>query len=65
MSRGRAYPTRSRPAIEEFESLEQLRALWHSHRIIVIKATHSIPPGADTPEDLEKVRALIGAGTKP
>jgi 3-deoxy-manno-octulosonate cytidylyltransferase (CMP-KDO synthetase) len=38
--------------------LEQLRALWHGHRIAVhVTAT---PPGigVDTPEDLERVRAL-------
>ncbi|MDD5389120.1 MAG: 3-deoxy-manno-octulosonate cytidylyltransferase [Gallionellaceae bacterium] len=55
----KTYPTLSRPAIEEFESLEQLRALWHGHRIMVIEAADAMPPGVDTPEDLEKVRALF------
>ena len=55
----KAYPDLARPAIEEFEALEQLRALWHGHRIIVIEAGHAIPPGVDTLEDLEKVRALF------
>ncbi|MDO9225096.1 MAG: 3-deoxy-manno-octulosonate cytidylyltransferase [Pseudomonadota bacterium] len=59
------YPTLPRPVIEEYESLEQLRALWHGHRIMVIEAGHVIPPGVDTPEDLEKVRALFRAGTNP
>jgi len=57
----KAYPTLPRPAIEAFESLEQLRALWHGHRIMVIEADHAIPPGVDTPEDLEKARALFGS----
>ena len=57
----KAYPALPRPAIEEFESLEQLRALWHGHRIIVIAAGRASPPGVDTAEDLEKVRALFGA----
>ncbi|PIV87790.1 MAG: 3-deoxy-manno-octulosonate cytidylyltransferase [Hydrogenophilales bacterium CG17_big_fil_post_rev_8_21_14_2_50_63_12] len=61
----KAYTTLPRPAIEAFESLEQLRALWHGHRIVVIEAAHPIPPGVDTPEDLEKVRALFQAGTNP
>ena len=61
----KAYPTLPRPAIEEFESLEQLRALWHGHRIIVIAADRASPPGVDTPEDLEKVRALFRAGAHP
>ena len=60
----KAYPTLSRPAIEAFESLEQLRALWHGYRILVIETDQPIPPGVDTPEDLEKVRALFAAGTK-
>lgn len=61
----KSYPTLPRPAIEAFESLEQLRALWHGHRIMVIEAGHAIPPGVDTAEDLEKVRALFRAGTNP
>ncbi|MDP2432169.1 MAG: 3-deoxy-manno-octulosonate cytidylyltransferase [Pseudomonadota bacterium] len=61
----KAYPALPRPAIEEFESLEQLRVLWHGHRIMVIEAGRAMPPGVDTPEDLEKVRALYQAGTNP
>ncbi len=60
----KAYPTLARPAIEEFESLEQLRALWHGHRIIVIEADQTMPPGVDTPEDLEKVRMLFLASNQ-
>jgi 3-deoxy-manno-octulosonate cytidylyltransferase (CMP-KDO synthetase) len=55
----KAYPALSRPAIEMQESLEQLRALWHGHRIMVIESMQPIAPGVDTPEDLEKVRALL------
>jgi 3-deoxy-manno-octulosonate cytidylyltransferase (CMP-KDO synthetase) len=47
--------------LEIFESLEQLRALWHGHRIVVVETDQAIPPGVDTPEDLEKVRRLFGA----
>lgn len=61
----KAYPGLARPAIEEYESLEQLRALWHGYRITVIEAAHALPPGVDTAEDLEKVRALFVAGTYP
>ncbi len=59
----KAYPGLERPAVEIFESLEQLRALWHGHRIVVVETDQAIPPGVDTPEDLEKVRRLFGAGT--
>ena len=58
----KAYPGLERPALETFESLEQLRALWHGHRIAVVETRQAIPPGVDTPEDLEKVRRLFAAG---
>lgn len=45
--------------IERFEALEQLRALWHGYRIAV-EATDDAPhAGVDTPEDLDRVRALF------
>jgi 3-deoxy-manno-octulosonate cytidylyltransferase (CMP-KDO synthetase) len=55
----KAYPGLSRPAIELHESLEQLRALWHGYRIVVIESAEAIAPGVDTQADLEKVRALM------
>ena len=61
----KAYPGWSRPELEAFESLEQLRALWHGYRIIVIDSERPSPPGVDTPEDLEKVRALVVSGHSP
>lgn len=54
----RLYPGLPAAEIEKFEALEQLRALWHGYRIIV-SITRSAPaPGVDTPQDLERVRAL-------
>ena len=44
---------------EAIEALEQLRALWHGHRIAVHLADAAPGPGVDTPEDLERVRALF------
>jgi 3-deoxy-manno-octulosonate cytidylyltransferase (CMP-KDO synthetase) len=58
----RAYPALPVPAIERFEALEQLRALWHGHRICVTVTDKSPEPGVDTPEDLEAVRRLFAAG---
>ncbi|HEY9398163.1 MAG TPA: 3-deoxy-manno-octulosonate cytidylyltransferase [Burkholderiales bacterium] len=56
----RAY-TRLAPApIERFESLEQLRALWHGYRIAMVITDTAPPAGVDTPEDLERTRALFG-----
>jgi len=54
----RAYPGLAPAAIERFEALEQLRALWHGYRIAVEVTTGTPAPGVDTPEDLERVRAL-------
>ncbi|WP_150700164.1 3-deoxy-manno-octulosonate cytidylyltransferase [Pandoraea terrae] len=57
----RSYPTLAQAPIEMAESLEQLRAMWHGERIAVL-LTNDIPlPGVDTPEDLTRVRALLGA----
>jgi 3-deoxy-manno-octulosonate cytidylyltransferase (CMP-KDO synthetase) len=55
----KAYPSLSRPPLEEYEALEQLRALWHGHRIAVITTEHPSPPGVDTEADLEVVRRLF------
>jgi 3-deoxy-manno-octulosonate cytidylyltransferase (CMP-KDO synthetase) len=57
----RRFPLLERPTMEQLESLEQLRALHHGHRIRVIDFDQPLPPGVDTPADLERVRALIGA----
>jgi 3-deoxy-manno-octulosonate cytidylyltransferase (CMP-KDO synthetase) len=44
--------------LEKVESLEQLRVLWHGHRIAV-HVTHLVPEaGVDTPDDLERVRRV-------
>ncbi|WP_220495645.1 3-deoxy-manno-octulosonate cytidylyltransferase [Oceanospirillum sediminis] len=45
--------------IEQAEQLEQLRALWNGVRIHVAEADEDHPAGVDTPEDLERVRALV------
>jgi len=46
--------------LEQAESLEQLRALEHGMRILVVPAAHDVV-GVDTPEDLERVRRLLSA----
>ena len=47
--------------LEQTESLEQLRALWHGVRIHVADAIEAPPVGVDTPQDLERVRRLLEA----
>jgi 3-deoxy-manno-octulosonate cytidylyltransferase (CMP-KDO synthetase) len=56
------FPQLPRAAIEEHESLEQLRALAHGIGIAVVELSEPLPPGVDTPEDLERVRALLRRG---
>ena len=51
---------RLKPApLEKAEALEQLRALWHGYRIAVVISETEIPPGVDTPQDLEAVRRML------
>jgi 3-deoxy-manno-octulosonate cytidylyltransferase (CMP-KDO synthetase) len=55
------FPTLPPAPIEAMESLEQLRALWHGHRIAVHVTDQAPGPGVDTPEDLARVRQLLQA----
>ena len=58
----RQFPLLPPAPTEAIEALEQLRALWHGHRIAVHTTDHAPGPGVDTPEDLQRVRALLHAG---
>jgi hypothetical protein len=49
--------------LERIEALEQMRALWHGHRIAVHLTSEAPGPGVDTPEDLERVRRLSETGS--
>jgi len=52
--------SRLKPApLEKAEALEQLRVLWHGFRIAVTVSETEIPPGVDTPQDLDAVRRMI------
>ena len=55
----RVFPQLSPAPLEMLESLEQLRALWHGHRIAVHVSEHAPGPGIDTPEDLARVRRFF------
>lgn len=48
--------------IEQLESLEQLRVLWHGERIHVAEAILAPATGIDTEEDLQRARKLAGDG---
>ncbi len=50
------FPQLSPAPMEQLESLEQLRALWHGHRI-AMHISDTVPgAGVDTPEDLARAR---------
>ncbi|MDB5943968.1 MAG: kdsB [Ramlibacter sp.] len=53
------FPALAQAPVEICEALEQLRALWHGHRIAVHVSDHAPGPGVDTPADLERVRQLF------
>ena len=55
----RRFPTLAAAPLERLEALEQLRVLWHGERIAVHVSDTAPGPGVDTPEDLERVRALF------
>jgi 3-deoxy-manno-octulosonate cytidylyltransferase (CMP-KDO synthetase) len=57
----RRFPTLAAAPIEQIESLEQLRVLWHGERIAVHRAAQAPAAGVDTAEDLARVRALLAA----
>jgi len=55
----RLFPQMAQAPLEVAEALEQLRAMWHGHRIAVHVSLQSPGPGIDTPQDLERVRRLF------
>ena len=58
----RQFPALSVAPLEQTESLEQLRVLWHGQRIAVHLSAQAPGAGVDTPEDLARVRALLSPG---
>ncbi len=55
----RRFPALPAAPIEATEALEQLRVLWHGERIAVHVTPDDPGAGVDTPEDLERVRAIF------
>jgi 3-deoxy-manno-octulosonate cytidylyltransferase (CMP-KDO synthetase) len=50
--------------LEQAEVLEQLRALEHGYRVVAVE-TEFDSIGVDTPDDLERVRVIVGRDTVP
>ncbi|MDE1950673.1 MAG: 3-deoxy-manno-octulosonate cytidylyltransferase [Burkholderiales bacterium] len=57
----RRFPRLAPAPLERLEQLEQLRVLWHGERIAVHVSPHAGGAGVDTPQDLERVRALFAS----
>jgi len=55
----RAYSQLAPAAIEQFEALEQLRALWHGYKIGVTVTDDAPPAGVDTAADLDAACATF------
>jgi len=55
----RRYAGLAPSPLEAIEQLEQLRVLWHGERIATVIEHGAIPPGVDTPTDLEAVLKLL------
>jgi 3-deoxy-manno-octulosonate cytidylyltransferase (CMP-KDO synthetase) len=55
----RKYVSWPASPLEQIESLEQLRVLWHGEKIHIAVAVENPPAGVDTAEDLEKVRYYL------
>ncbi|MEW9796778.1 3-deoxy-manno-octulosonate cytidylyltransferase [Alteromonas sp. CYL-A6] len=54
----RQYVAYAPSALEQLESLEQLRALWYGDHILCDVAEAAPPVGVDTPEDLKHLLAI-------
>lgn len=55
----RRYASLTPAPIEQWEALEQLRAMWHGERIHVRVVDHPPAAGVDTPDDLARVRRMF------
>jgi len=55
----RAFGQLASAPVEQAESLEQLRALYHGYKIGVTKTDQAPPSGVDTEQDLQVIRRLF------
>lgn len=57
----KAYCQWQASPLEAVESLEQLRILWQGEKILVKTVAKAPEAGIDTPEDLQRVQAILSA----
>ncbi len=55
----RAYSQLTPCALEQYEALEQLRALYHGYKIGVAITAEAPPAGVDTEQDLQQARKIF------
>ena len=60
----RAFSQLAPATIEQFEALEQLRALYHGYKIGVVITEQAPPSGVDTEQDLLEVRKIFETQTR-
>lgn len=53
------YASLPQSSLEQYEALEQLRALWHGYKISVFESEHAPATGVDTEADLVRVRGIL------
>jgi len=56
-----AYSEMPQCHLETLEKLEQLRAMYHGHKIHIQQAVKLPGPGIDTPEDLQKIHTILAS----
>jgi len=56
-----AYAKLTTSLVEQYEALEQLRAMWHGYKISVSIVNEAPATGVDTHDDLELVRKIIAS----
>jgi len=56
-----AYSEMPQCGLETLEKLEQLRAMYHGHKIHIQQAIKIPGPGIDTPEDLQKIHTILAS----
>ncbi len=57
----KAFPALTPAPLEQLECLEQLRVLWHGHKIAVHITQQSPGMGVDTPDDLRAVQKIFNS----
>ncbi|MGB4116238.1 MAG: 3-deoxy-manno-octulosonate cytidylyltransferase [Polaromonas sp.] len=55
----KTFPSLPPAPVEQLECLEQLRVLWHGHKIAVYITQQSPGMGVDTPDDLKAVQKIF------